>query len=397
MPGNYVVFFFPLCPSCPLWFDFGFCARLDRERFVRYGGLPMGSSVLGHSDVAAVRRGEELDVPHLAEYLRDKLDGANSGIEVQQFPSGHSNLTYLLTAGKREYVLRRGPLGPVAPKAHDMAREYHVLQAVHPHFPEAPNVFHLCQDTAVIGTVFYLMERRRGTILRDHVPAAIQRIPNHGRLISEALIDCMVRLHAVDLQSSGLLALGKPEGFVERQVRGWADRWQRSKTEDIPELQVAVDWLSNTIPASPAATLVHNDYKLDNVMLATELVSRVEAVLDWEMATVGDPLADVGLTLCYWWWAAAPELGSHGVQALTAEPGWYTREEFIARYSDRTGRDVVRIAYYEILGIFKLAVILQQIYYRYHRGQTSDSRFRDFDQRVKGLAKLAASLVERNA
>jgi aminoglycoside phosphotransferase (APT) family kinase protein len=148
---------------------------------------------------------------------------------------------------------------------------------------------------------------------------------------------------------------------------------------------------------SPAATLVHNDYKLDNVMLSVESPFRIEAVLDWEMATVGDSLADVGLTLCYWWWAAAPELGSHGVQALTARPGWHTREQFIARYFERTGRDLSRIAYYEILGIFKLAVILQQIYYRFHRGQTTDARFRDFDQRVNGLAKLATTLVERYA
>src|SRR5579864_8159154 len=166
-------------------------------------------SAVGHTDVAAVRKGEELDVNRLAEYLRDKIEGVDSGIEVQQFPFGHSNLTYRLTAGKREYVLRRAPLGPVAPKAHDMAREYQVLRAVHPYFREAPNVFHLCQDPTVIGAVFYIMERRRGIILRDHVPAEIKRLPDHGHLISEAFVDCLVRLHAVDLQSSGLLTLGK--------------------------------------------------------------------------------------------------------------------------------------------------------------------------------------------
>ena len=161
-------------------------------------------------------------------------------------------------------------------------------------------------------------------------------------------------------------------------------------------MEFVIRWLDETLPSSPPATLVHNDYKLDNVMLATELPNRIEAVLDWEMATIGDPLADVGLTLCYWSWAAAPELGSYGVKALTAKPGWYSRDEFITRYAQRTGRDLTRIAYYEVLGIFKLAVILQQIYYRFHRGQTSDARFRDFDSRVKELVKLAASLVERN-
>ena len=348
-----------------------------------------------YSDVTAVRKGEELDVRRLADYLRDKIEGVDSGIKLQQFPSGHSNLTYLLAAGKREYVLRRAPLGPVAPKAHDMAREYQVLRALHPYFPEAPNVFHLCDDPTVIGAVFYIMERRHGIILRDRVPQQIEGLPEYGRLISEAFIDCMIRLHAVGVQCSGLAALGKPEGFLERQVRGWAERWQRSKTEDLPEMGMVAGWLIDALPASAPATLVHNDYKLDNVMLSTESPHRIEAVLDWEMATIGDPLADVGLTLCYWHWAAAAELGSHGVQALTANPGWYRREEFIARYAERTGRDLRRIVYYEILGIFKLAVILQQIYYRFHRGQTSDARFRDFDRGVKGLARLAASLVER--
>jgi aminoglycoside phosphotransferase (APT) family kinase protein len=248
----------------------------------------------------------------------------------------------------------------------------------------------------VIGAVFYIMERRRGIILRDQLPDPIKRLPDHGRLISEAFVDCLVRLHAVDLQSSGLVALGKPEGLLERQVRGWAERWQRSQTGDLPEMGIVIRWLTDALPSSAPATLVHNDYKLDNVMLCAESADRVEAVLDWEMATIGDPLSDVGLTLCYWHWAAAPQLESDGVRALTAGPGWYSREEFIARYAERTGRDLAGIGYYEVLGIFKLAVILQQIYYRFHRGQTSDIRFRDFDSRVKGLARLAASLVERS-
>jgi aminoglycoside phosphotransferase (APT) family kinase protein len=355
----------------------------------------MVSSVMACSDAAAVRKGEELDVAALTEYLRGKLEDVESGIRIQQFPSGHSNLTYLLATQHREYVLRRAPLGPVAPKAHDMAREYHVLRAVHPRFAEAPNVFHLCEDPAVIGAVFYIMERRRGIILRDRIPEQIERFPDHGRVISEGLIDCMVRLHGVDIHSSGLLGLGKPEGFLERQVRGWSERWQRSKTEELSEMEAVMKWLNEELPRFASATLVHNDYKLDNVMLAAESPGRIEAVLDWEMATIGDPLVDVGLTLCYWHWAAAPELGGRTVPALTAQPGWYSRDEFIARYAQRTGRDLTRIAYYEILGIFKLAVILQQIYYRFHRGQTLDARFRDFDSKVKGLAKLAASLVEQ--
>jgi aminoglycoside phosphotransferase (APT) family kinase protein len=352
---------------------------------------------LGHSDTAAVRPGEELDIVALRDYLRGKIEGVESGIVVEQFPHGHSNLTYLLRIGGREYVLRRAPVGPVAPKAHDMARECRVLKAVHPHFPEAPEVYHLCEDPAVLGAVFFLMERRRGTVLRDHVPPEIAAVADYPRLISEAFVDCLVRLHAVDVSAAALAALGKPEGFLERQVRGWADRWNRAKTEEMPAMDGVIQWLTDRLPSSPAPTLVHNDYKLDNVMLRVGAIDRVEAVIDWEMTTVGDPLADVGLTLCYWAWADAPQMRGQPLPSITSQPGWFTRDQFVRRYSERTGRDMSSIGYHEVLGIFKLAVILQQIYYRFHRGQTQDARFSNFDQRVKGLVELAALLVERNS
>jgi aminoglycoside phosphotransferase (APT) family kinase protein len=336
--------------------------------------------------VTPVRPGEELNAKALAEYL-----GAE--VEIWQFPSGHSNLTYLVTAGSREYVLRRGPLGPVPPKAHDMVREYRVLEAIHPHFPEAPKVFRLCEDTSVIGAVFFLMERRHGYVLRSSIPPEIAQIPNYPEQISEAFIQCLVRLHAV----AGLDALGKPEGFLERQVEGWAERWQRAKTEEIGPMDDVIRWLRERRPVSGAPTLVHNDYKLDNVMLPPNGVDRIEAVLDWEMTTVGDPLADLGLTLCYWFWAQTPELSGPLAPSITAQPGWYTREQLIRRYAELSGRDVTRINYYEVLGVFKLAVILQQIYFRFRRGQTTDQRFEDFGLRVHALAKIAARLAERNA
>src|SRR5690242_6323839 len=348
-------------------------------------------------DTASIRPGEELNLAALAEYLRGNLAGTEGGISVEQFPSGHSNLTYLLRAGEREYVLRRGPLGPVAPKAHDMAREYRVLQAVHPHFPEAPKPYILCQDQSVLGAVFFVMERRRGVILREKIPAEISPLANYPHVISEAVVQCMARLHAVDVVQTGLLSLGKPEGFLERQVQGWADRWNRAKTEPVPQMDEVVRWLAERLPPSPAPTIVHNDFKLDNLMLRAESPSEVEAVLDWEMATVGDPLADLGLTLCYWCWASAPSLRSHALPTLTAQPGWYTRDEFASRYSQLTGRDLTHLPWHEVLGIFKLAVILQQIYYRFQRGQTQDQRFRDFGDRVRGLAQLAASLAEKSS
>ena len=350
-----------------------------------------------HRDTADMRPGEELNLAALAECLRGKLEGAEHGISVEQFPSGHSNLTYLVHAGEREYVLRRGPLGPVAPKAHDMAREYRVLQAIHPHFPEAPKPYALCEDQSVLGVVFFVMERRRGVILREKIPAGISRVANYPRIISEAFVQCLARLHAIDVVQTGLLALGRPEGFLERQVQGWADRWNRAKTEPVPEMNKVVHWLAERLPESPAPTIVHNDFKLDNIMLRADSSGQVEAVLDWEMATVGDPLADLGLTLCYWCWASAPSLQAHALPTLTAQPGWYTRDEFVARYSRLTGRDLTHLPWHEVLGIFKLAVILQQIYYRFWRGQTQDQRFRDFGDRVRGLAELAASLAEKSS
>jgi len=345
-------------------------------------------------DTAPVRSGEELNVAALTEWLQGRIDGTERGIAVEQFPNGHSNLTYLLRIDKREYVLRRGPLGPVAPKAHDMAREFRVLQMVHQHFPEAPAAFHVCEDPSVIGAVFFIMERRHGFILRDRVPPQLASTPNYPQRISEALVDCLVRMHAIDVSKTGLIALGKPEGFLERQVQGWADRWNRARTDDQPRMDDVIRWLGDRIPASPAPTLVHNDYKLDNVMIGTDSDDiKIEAVLDWEMTTIGDPFADVGLSLCYWAWASAPQIRAHGAPAITSQPGWYTRDQFVRWYQERSGRELANIGYYEVLGIFKLAVILQQIYYRFRRGQTHDSRFQNFGESVRGLANVASSLA----
>ena len=342
-----------------------------------------------------MRRGEELDTAALTGYLRRQV-GISGSVVVEQFPSGHSNLTYLLRADGHEYVLRRGPLGPVAPKAHDMAREYRLLRMVHPHFPEAPEALYLCEDPAVAGAVFFLMERRRGIVLRDELPPDVAKVPNFPQRVSEAMVACLVRLHAVDIVATGLTALGKPEGFLERQVQGWTERWKRAQVEEIPAMDAVVRWLEQHIPSSPPATLVHNDYKLDNVMLRLGSPDHIEAVLDWEMATIGDPLADVGLALCYWTWAGAPQLRSHEIPVLTSQAGWYTRDQFVELYARLSERDLSKIGYYEVLGVFKLAVILQQIYYRFRRGQTSDARFASFGERVRDLTAVAVSLMERH-
>ncbi len=340
-------------------------------------------------DTAAVRAGEELNWAALSGYLKGKIDGAER-IDIEQFPGGHSNLTYLLRTAAREYVLRRGPLGPVAPKAHDMAREYRVLKAVHPLFRPAPEVFHLCEDTSVIGAVFFIMERRRGIVVRDHVPAELAAFDDYPARVSRGFVDCLVELHGVDIEKHGLVSLGKPDGFLERQVRGWFERWKGAKTEEIPLMERLIQWLTDHLPISPRATLVHNDFKLDNVMLNLADPGRIEAVLDWEMATVGDPLVDLGLILCYW---SQPSDPGGTKASITSQPGWFTRDELIGDYAKKTGRDISLINYYEVFALFKLAVVLQQIYVRFHRGQTHDERFRHFDKRVHNLIQQAAALI----
>jgi len=322
------------------------------------------------TDTAAVRPGEELPLERLSAWFGEPLS-------VEQFPGGHSNLTYLLRAPSGEYVLRRAPLGPVPPKAHDMAREFGVLTAIHPLFAPAPAALRLCEDPSVIGATFYIMERRRGRIFHD--PAAA---PEPQRM-SEMFVDCLASLHAVDVRR---VPIGKPEGFLERQVGGWSERWLRAETPDRPDAAHVMEYLRSSIPVSQAASVVHNDYKLDNVMWAGNL-DRVAAVLDWEMTTVGDPLADLGLTLCYWTIGSAYD--------APRGRGWFSREELIARYAEKTGFDVGRIGWYETLGVFKLAVILQQIYVRWVRGQTRDERFRDFGARVTMLVERAAELSAR--
>lgn len=347
-----------------------------------------------YGDTAPVREGEHLNAAALAEYLQGRLAGVEAGLRIEQFPGGHSNLTYLLEAGGQEYVLRRGPLGPVPPKAHDMAREFRVLRAIHPLFLPAPAAYLLCDDPSITGAVFFVMERRKGIVLHDVVPPEIAAHADYAARISGAFLDCLAQLHAIDIREHGLDALGRPEGFLQRQVEGWAVRWDRAKTEGLPVMDRTIAWLAAHVPASGVPAVVHNDYKLDNLMLNQECFDKIEAVLDWEMTTVGDPLADLGLALCYWTTASDPEVSSAGVPAISSEPGWYTRDQLVDGYARRTGCDVSRIAWYEILGVFKLAVILQQIYFRFYRGQTSDERFRHFDRRVRKLVAIGGELVE---
>ena len=355
-----------------------------------------------------VRSGEELDVSALDRYLRERLTGSwtldpAATLVTEQFPGGHSNLTYLIRYGIQEFVLRRPPLGPVAPTAHDMPREYRLLSVIAPHFDLAPKPVLLCENPSIIGAPFFLMERRRGFIVRSNLPREITESIALRKQLSAAAVDTLVELHSVDIYSSGVVNVGKPEGFVMRQVHGWAERWKRSKTSELPEMDEVIEWLKARIPTDDAhsassATIVHNDFKLDNLMLDERDPSRIVAVLDWEMCTVGDPLVDVGLFLAYWTMKGADEGGgrNRSLRAVTNGPGWMTREEIIERYETKTGRDLSRIVFYETFARFKVAVVVQQIYFRYVRGQTHDERFRNLDRLVTELLSEALTLAQRS-
>lgn len=353
-------------------------------------------------DTRPVRESEQLDWESLAAYLRARLPGvvgddfeADAPLTVEQFPGGHSNLTYLLHFGGRELVMRRPPFGPVAPRAHDMAREFRILEALHPVFPLAPRPFLLCEETEVVGSVFYLMERRRGLVVRSEEPPELEDRPAERRRASAALVDALADLHAVDVGAHGLESLGKPAGFVGRQVRGWAERWHRSQTDELAEMDALVPWLSERLTADPARpTLVHGDYKLDNVMLDAGDVGRVVGVFDWEMSAVGDPLVDLGILLGYWVHTATDDRRDT-VSAVTNREGWFTREELLERYGARTGRDLSGVGFYEVFAVFKLAVVLQQIFFRYRRGQTDDPRFAALGERVEWLARIATRLAAK--
>lgn len=336
-----------------------------------------------------IRPGEELDLAAVAAYLRQHLPGLPGGpLQVEQFPAGASNLTYLLRLGAWEGVLRRPPLGPVAPRAHDMEREQRVLALLHPVFPLAPRPLLFCADPAVTGAPFYVMERRHGVVVDRAWPQGWPADPDLRRRISAAVVDVLAALHAVDWQAAGLGEIGRPEGYLERQVNGWISRWERAQTDPVPGVAALCPWLVTRRPPSPPATVVHNDYKLNNIMLDPAAPDQVVAVLDWEMATVGDPLADVAGLLAYWSEPADAAILGPAYVSATALPGFLRRRELLEQYAGRSGRDVSAMGWYIAFAYFKIAVICQQIYYRWRQCQTRDERFGAFGQ-------LAAAMIQR--
>jgi aminoglycoside phosphotransferase (APT) family kinase protein len=344
-----------------------------------------------------VRPGEELDAGRIGAFLAGKIPGATGTPEIWQFPGGHANLTYLVHYPTANYVLRRPPHGDLAPGSHDMSREYRVLSRLYRVYPPAPRAFAFCDDPSVAGAPFFVMERRHGVVVRREVPAAFGGGADRdaNRKLSQVMLDALVALHAVDPKAADLDTLGRPDGYLQRQVKGWTDRWLRAKTREIQVADDVVRWLGERLPPSPPATLVHNDWRLDNMAVAADDPGRCVAVYDWDMCTVGDPLTDLGTLLSAWF--EEGEEYAFLASMPSRVPGFLTRAEAIAYYGERSGRDVRGMPYYYVFGLFKMAVIVQQLYYRWHKGQTRDDRMAMGDQVAEGLVGLAAAHIARHA
>ena len=341
----------------------------------------------------AVRAGEELDLTRLLPFLQQQF-GDDGPVSIEQFPSGHSNLTYLVRMESREVVLRRPPFGSKVRSAHDMSREYRVLSKLHLAYPMAPRALVYCEDPAILGVPFYLMEPIHGVILRRDLPPDISLSPKTAQRLSEAFLDNLAHLHSLDYAAIGLAELGKPQGYIERQVNGWIERYHNSKTEDRPEAELISDWLVRRMPVGHATTLIHNDYKYDNIVLHPDDLTRIVGVLDWEMCTLGDPLTDLGTALAYWADADDSEELKEIRSVPTTLPGTLTRAQLVERYEKLTGRDTGDIVFYLAFARFKVAVIVQQIYYRYAQGLTHDARFACLPKRIHALLRASWQCAE---
>jgi aminoglycoside phosphotransferase (APT) family kinase protein len=335
---------------------------------------------------------DPLDLDALGAWLAAR--GLVGTLEVAQFPGGFSNLTYLVRVGDAEVVLRRPPPGASARGGHDMARECRLLERLAPVYPKAPRPIACCDDASVLGAPFYVMERVRGVVLRGAPPPEQSPPPDVVRTLSGRLVDDLAALHAIDAFAAGLADLGRPDGYVERQVRGWAERWARASTGDAPAMDRVAAWLDANRPTESGASIVHNDFKYDNVVLDPADLTRVVAVLDWEMATLGDPLMDLGTSLAYWIDPDdPPDLLGASLRNPTSLPGNLSRAEVVARYEASSGRPVERPEFHYAFGLFKVGVIAQQIYARYARGLATDARFAALADAVLGVSRLAERAI----
>jgi aminoglycoside phosphotransferase (APT) family kinase protein len=341
-----------------------------------------------------IRTGEELDIAKVSRFLKDSIPNLTGDITIKQFPSGNSNLTYLVTVGGTDLILRRPPFGKKAKTAHDMSREYRILKALKPVFRYGPEPLAYTEDESIMGCPFYVMERIRGIILRKDIPEGLNLTPDDVRTICENYVTLWAELHSIDYKKIGLENFGNPEGYVRRQVEGWSTRYRDAKTPDAPDFEKVMQWLHDHMPEdSLVPTIIHNDFKLDNVVLNPEKPTEIIGLLDWEMATIGDPIMDLGSGLAYWIGNDDSEALKLSRQHPTNVPGALNRKEIIELYLKKTGRVINSFDFYYCFGLFRLAVISQQIYYRYYHGQTKVERFKLFIYGVKIFEHAALKTI----
>lgn len=344
-----------------------------------------------------IREGEDLDTAALAAYFRDAAPELAGDLAIRQFPGGASNLTYSLQANGREYVLRRPPFGSNVASAHDMGREFEVLSRLQGVFEYAPRPVVHCTDESVIGAEFYVMERLTGIIVRRDLPEGMSLSADQAARLCESLLDVQAELHTIDVEAAGMADFGKPAGYVERQIRGWNKRFRNARTDDVPDCEPIMAWLEDKMPRDPGrAAIIHNDYKLDNVVLDPADPTRIIGVLDWEMATLGDPVMDFACSMSYWVQADDPETLQGVRMGPTNLPGMLTRDQMLARYRERTGLDVDNWDFYYVFGVFRLIAIVQQIYKRYKEGKTQDERFKAFRIFVPVLGDVCQRVIDQS-
>ncbi len=339
-----------------------------------------------------VRKGEELDLVRLNRYLSG-FPEIREARDQMQFPGGYSNLTYLLKTRTGEFILRRPPVGAAIKSAHDMGREFRVLSLLRPHYPKVPRPILFCDDPEVIGAPFYIMERLTGVILRPSSLKELKYSPAEMRALSEALVDNLVALHSLNISSTNLSQLGKPEGYISRQVEGWTKRYRAAQTDSIKDLDELSSWLVAHQPRDGTPAFIHNDYKYDNIVFR-DMSPEIVGVLDWEMATVGDPWMDVGASLAYWCEAGDGELSR--VFNISWLPGNLTRRQVIERYMEKSNRSAENLLFYYVFGLFKNAVIAQQIYARWKLGHSKDSRFGELIHVIRDLGRRGHETIEHD-
>ncbi len=345
----------------------------------------------------AIREGEELNTETVKAFLKDTIPGLKGDLVIKQFPSGFSNLTYSISMGDRVMVLRRPPFGKKAKGAHDMSREYKILSALKPLFPYCPEPLVYSEDPQVMGCPFYVMERIPGIILRKNLPKGLSFKPADASKLCENFIDILHSLHTINYKEIGLGEFGKPKGYVRRQIEGWTQRYRDAKTDDAPDYEKVIAWLHEKMPEDcPSPGIIHNDYKFDNVVLNSRNPLEIIGILDWEMATIGDPLMELGSSLAYWVNHDDPDDVKLTRTMPTDIHGMLTRDELVKLYLEKSGHQIDTFDYYYCYGLFRLAGISQQIYYRFYHGQTKDERFGLLIVGVQIFEQMALRVIERS-